>query len=231
MTAVPSSTGRWEITVDLLEKAWAHSLLGRFTAESQATLRAAGRMVVLASGADVRLGDLVLVLDGLVAVQQRMEGRRVTLRYAGPGELSGVGALLGGLELELRPLTATRAFVIPGALFVTESRRFARNALETARDVSAANAQVLAVLADHVFLPMPSRIARHLLDRTDLEAPGALAIRATNAAIADSIGTVPAVVGRALSTLESQGLIRREPGSRIVILDPVQLNRLHASSL
>jgi CRP/FNR family transcriptional regulator len=148
------------------------------------------------------------------------EGRQVTMRYVGPGDLVGYpssGSAL--LRAELEAVEASELL----HLDLPRMERLARRQPE----LSSALADELANLLRHAyrtlvgiaFAPVRSRVARDLLERAArVEAPRCgTRVRVTQQALANATGSVREVVARALRELRLHGVIETDQ-SGITIL-------------
>ncbi len=212
--------------VRLLRRAWAPLPVGTIDA-----LAEGGRVVEFRAGqtvyAEADASALAVVLDGLLRVYMHAsDGRQVTVRYARPGDLLGVPALVGG------PAPVFVQTVAQGSLFFFDADRVTRMARRDAAIawVFAEEAvhrlyDVLEELAGNAFATVRQRVVRHLLD---LAASGRFEGRLTafvsQQDLANSVGSVREVVARVLAELRTEHLVRTSPG-RVDILDPVAMGR------
>jgi CRP/FNR family transcriptional regulator len=168
-----------------------------------------------------------LVMDGLLRVYMHAgTGREVTVRYARPGALLGVPALIGGPPpVFVQALTAGAAF----AFDVDRVKRIAQEQPALAWALAGYAVErlydVLEELAGNTFASVRQRVARHLLDLAASHASGATPLTAlvSQQDLANSVGSVREVVARVLAELKAARLIRTGPG-RVDILDPVHLS-------
>lgn len=225
----------WDQLSDAAQEAWSKSFLGRLPAAVALELRIGAREVSLRPGAPFYRGahhketeKLGLVMDGLLRTFRRSpDGRQLTLRYASPGKVIGLPAVLGyGEKIEAEALVASRVLVLSAVTFRTVAMREASLAWETATYVGSMVPEGQDLLMAHVFLPLRSRVARHLLDLALPDGDG-LVVTATHQDVADAIGSVREVVSRAVKELMDAGYLAREPG-RLILTDPAGL---HAVSL
>jgi CRP/FNR family transcriptional regulator, cyclic AMP receptor protein len=151
------------------------------------------------------------------------DGRQVTIRYVGAGEVVG------------SPNTDSRWFqpeieaVEPSDLLHLDTERIER-AARRSPELSAALTQevtnrlvhIYRVLASTAFATVRSRVARDLLERAGtggIPRSGAR-VRVTQQALADATGSVREVVARALRELRLQGIIEtKQSGVTILRID------------
>ncbi|WP_259311336.1 Crp/Fnr family transcriptional regulator [Capillimicrobium parvum] len=171
---------------------------------------------------------LGLVVTGLLRTFRRsLDGRQVTLRYAGPGRLIGLPAVLGGgAGAEGQALLESQVLVLSASRFRAVARRDPDLAWAVAEHLADIVRHLSDNLSSHLFLPMRSRVAHHLLDMASAEGDR-LVVRSSHQDLADAVGSVREVVSRTLRELTSAGYISRENGV-LVINDP---NSLHGVTL
>jgi CRP-like cAMP-binding protein len=216
-------------------QAWAASPLEHCTPRGAEDLLRDAREVTLDAGATfyrdthhAETEKLGLVVSGLLRTFRRsLDGRQVTVRYAPPGYLIGLPAVLGaGAGVESQPLVVSRVLILNAARFRAVASREPALAWAIAEELAVVVRQASAMLSSHLFLPMRSRIARHLLD---LATPvdDTLVVRSSHQDLADAIGSVREVVSRSVGELTKQGYLTRRDGV-LVLEDP---HRLHNVSL
>ncbi len=207
--------------------AWDESFLGTLPRAAADALLAGAREQQMTPGQTFyrsahhaeteRLG---VVVSGLLRTFRRgADGRQVTLRYASRARVIGLPAVLGaGAEIEGEALLASRVVIVRAGEFRALARRDAACAWAVAVQMGQLLQETNELLAAHVFMPVRSRVARHLLDWAALE-DERLVVRASQQNLADAIGSVREVVSRALRQLESEGLVARERRG-LTVLDP-----------
>jgi CRP-like cAMP-binding protein len=228
--------------------AWEDSLMASFPPHvTEALLEDAAEVTVKAGevfyrGAQhVETMILALIADGLVRTFVQAEnGRRVTIRYAGPGEVVGVPAVvlagLGDDQSRERWRTYGGHSIHGEALWDTvvlklSPARFLRLA-ETEVSIAAALATSLAqrtveteqILADGLFLSVRARVARHVMDLARWQ-DGSLVVDAGHQEIAAAIGSVREVVSRTLVGMREEGIVDRR-GGQTLLLDPAKLHSI-----
>jgi CRP/FNR family transcriptional regulator, cyclic AMP receptor protein len=173
-------------------------------------------------------GGLAVVSSGLVRIYLAApDGRQITLRYAGLGDLIGATA---------RP----SAKVVSGAQAVEQSSLLHLDPVRVERlakseaDLSLALVQELEErlrrahrwLAICAFARVRTRVARDLLERALAKErmTQGTTLRATHQELADGIGSVRDVVARAIRELRREGVIESHRDG-VTIIDPVRLLR------
>ncbi len=171
-------------------------------------------------------GHLYLIATGTVKISIEDEGgREVVIALMRGGDVFGELALFDQGE---RSATATA--LTDTTIFALAARDFS----EVLQRNGAAMRQLLALLArrirhgtghieDHVFLDLPGRVAKTLLDQNELLG-GAGVAQLTQEDIANLVGATRVAVDRVLVDLERRGALMRGRGS-IRIVDQEALRR------
>jgi CRP-like cAMP-binding protein len=218
-------------------EAWRCSLLDRFPDRVQREILESARPLELTGGdtleplaADTqrRLESppCALVVSGLLRTYVMSGARQMTLRYLGPGMILGVpGAIAAVPAVDAQAVSDSRMLMLNPATLARLAQREPTVAWELARAVSECVYDCVATLSDNVFLPVRSRVARHLLDLATRE-DSRVVVRAGTQDIADATGTVREVVGRALRQLREEELVIRD--AEVLVL--VDLDALHKVS-
>ncbi|GGM17240.1 MULTISPECIES: Crp/Fnr family transcriptional regulator [Micromonospora] len=179
-----------------------------------------------------------VVVDGLLRFYlTSRDGRAMTLRYAGHGQLIGVRRLAMGLVPTARsPLwdaavngeavQASRILTLPAAVVAAAARQDAALSGALAREVAVQSMRDRELIAANVFRPIRERVARHLISLAIREGPD-LIVHASHQEIADAIGSVREVVSRTMVRFRAEGLVERRR-RRLVLTDPA---RLHAAAI
>ncbi|MHA7223962.1 Crp/Fnr family transcriptional regulator [Arthrobacter sp. RHLT1-20] len=171
-----------------------------------------------------------LIQRGRARVQALSEdGREVTLRYAGPGQIVGLPSTLAS-KSPVGAESVTDCEV--SFLNVQTVLRLAKTRPEMGdlllREVTAILFEVIELLTDNVFGSVLQRVSRHVLDLAVLTDEG-LVVQADQHSIAESVGSVREVVARALRKLREEGILVR--GAKgMVIVDRerlIELSRSH----
>jgi CRP/FNR family cyclic AMP-dependent transcriptional regulator len=147
------------------------------------------------------------------------DGRQVTLRYARPGDLIGLTALLSGVD------TSGAEAVTDATLAMLTLENLRRAAAEhddfcwTMAELTAAwAAQAVSTVLDAGSQPMAVRVARHLGEIAVRDPDQRTVAHVTHQRLADAVGTAREVITRVLREFRRLGVITTRPGS-IVIAD------------
>lgn len=225
----PSGLGRFDGAVT---RAWSASFLSSLDDAIADELLVDAREIVLGPGATFYRGaahaqteELGLVVDGLLRTfRTSVDGRQVTLRYAPPGRVIGLPAVMGfGTNIEAGAILASRVLALSASRFRALTQRHVALTLSVAVTLAEMVRETNDLLTAHLFLPMRSRVARHLLDMADVDGEQ-LVVRSSHQDIADAVGSVREVVSRTLKQLQAEGLVRRED-RHLVLVDPPRLHR------
>ncbi|MEV0688158.1 Crp/Fnr family transcriptional regulator [Nocardia sp. NPDC050378] len=177
---------------------------------------------------------LGVVVSGLLRFYiHTPDGRSLTVRYAGRGELVGVRGLAleadtgtaahpyGRSALNGEALQDTTVLLLSRDIVTAAARRYAELAWALTREVSHQAMQDQELIVTNVFSPIRTRVARHLLllgTKHDRE----LVLRMSHQELADAIGSVREVVSRALCRFQAEGVVERR-GQYLVLRDPAAL--------
>ena len=188
---------------------------------------------------------LALIADGLVRTYIQAEcGRQVTVRYAWPGDvvglpaivLAGVGdprqrerweELYGGHRLHAEALRETLVLKMSAPIFLELADSEASVACALATSLAYLTVETEQILADGLFLSIRARVARHLMDLA-VSRDGVLVVAQGHQEIAEAIGSVREVVSRTLVRLRNEGIVDRHNGETL-LLDPAALHAIAAA--
>ena len=158
------------------------------------------------------------------------DGRELTVRYVGPGDM--VGTLISE-----RSSLSTRAQAIrPSVLLHLDVDRLQALALRRPElsqafinELSSRLRFAFRALAASAFMPVRARVARDLVERAKMLGPVEAGVRVavTQQSLADATGSVREVVARALRELRREGAIATADDG-LTILDPDALKRIAA---
>lgn len=226
--------------------AWEDSLMASFPQHvTAAVLEDARELTVKAGNVFYRGGEhaetviLALIADGLVRTFVQAEnGRRVTIRYAGAGDVIGVPAVVltgvgddqslerwrshGGHSIRAEALWDTLVLRLSPARFLRLAESEVSVAAALATSLAHRTIETEQILADGLFLSVRARIARHLMDLARWQ-DGSLVVDASHQEIAAAIGSVREVVSRTLVGMREEGVVDRR-GGQTVLLDPARLH-------
>ena len=172
-----------------------------------------------------------LVVSGLIRYYiAGSEGRELTIRYVGPGDL------VGSLVTERSELETRAQAIQPSVLLHLDTDRV-RSLSQRRPELSQALIDELVsrlrsafrALAASAFMPVRARVARDLLERAKMSGPvvAGLHLAVTQQSLADATGSVREVVARALRELRREGAIATADDG-ITVVDPDALTRLAA---
>jgi len=165
---------------------------------------------------------LAIVASGIVRTfMSTGDGRQITIRYAGPGELVGQLNTNGdGIATTVQALEPSTLVHLDLARMDAIVRRHPEVSLVMIEELAERLRQAYRTLAARAFASVRARVARDLLERARVSgrlAAGA-GIPVTQQALADATGSVREVVARAVSELRRTGAIATRHNS-ITILD------------
>lgn len=161
--------------------------------------------------------EVAFIAEGLVRLRQSsLEGREYVLGYLGPGAALNLVAAFDG-----KPAIATAEALTDCTLYLLPAERFralvkGQNALATrlAEELATEVRRLSGMVKSLALQPVRARLAQFLLSSAEA-APGHS--RWTQEMIAEQLGTVRDVVGRALRAFAEEGLIRRERGQVLIV--------------
>jgi CRP/FNR family transcriptional regulator, cyclic AMP receptor protein len=206
----------------------------------------AGQVLFPAIDPESRVG---VVLEGTArSYLTGADGRQLTIRYARRGAIIGKRSEVSGDHTPLTVQAVSDCLILElrsdvlGRLVRSDAAVASAMVSELSRRLE----DVYATVADSAFGSMRQRVVRHLLAMGgDNGEAGRHVVPVTQQQLADGIGTSREVVGRVLSILRREGLLRTRP-REIEILDltrlaaflgegrtgsrPARLPRQHSSS-
>jgi CRP/FNR family transcriptional regulator len=166
------------------------------------------------------------IISGLVRVfTWGRGGRQVPLRYARPGDLVGLAALLAETEI-LSAETVVDTVHVPVRLERLKAMTVRHPELGwmMAEQVATWGTASVLSLVGAASEQMRARVGRHLLDLAIPAGGGRAVAYVTHRSLADAVGTVREVVTRVLGELREQGLVETRAG-RVIVLEPDRLAR------
>ena len=153
------------------------------------------------------------------------DGRQATMAFTHPTELVGVTSVTGEPPwLFLQVITDARMTILD----IDAVRKLAATEVEVSKAVAAHLLRRLReayrLIAVRTLGNIKERVAYDLLDRAAQSqlVVGRLEVRATQADLADSVGSSREVMSRALRELRVEGMVETAPGV-IRVLDPTRL--------
>ncbi|SDX26837.1 cyclic nucleotide-binding protein [Albimonas donghaensis] len=205
--------------------------LSRLPPEVRADLESGGKVVSVPAGAAVfapgqSADNLLLLLDGVVRVQQRSDtGREVTLYrvHAGESCVLTTACMLSHEAYSADGVAETEvsAVAIPRAVFDDLTGRSPVFRAFVFAAYSRRIADLFALIDDIVFQRMDVRLAARLLELADADG----VVHATHAALASELGTAREVVSRALAEFHRRGWVAQARGE-VRLLGAEGLRRL-----
>jgi CRP/FNR family transcriptional regulator, cyclic AMP receptor protein len=179
-----------------------------------------------------RAGDaprIALIRSGLVRLFIQSEtGRQSTIGYVRPGDVIGLGAVLGdsrtwNAEAVVHSTLAVLSIEQVQAAAGAQPELAWRIAGYVAESASAA----ILNLANDSSQPISARVARHLRELALPTPEGHAVAQISHQRLADAVGTVREVISRQLRTLRAQGVIDTQPG-RVTIVNQPRLDIIAA---
>lgn len=167
-----------------------------------------------------------LVITGLIRVYMAAsDGRQITVRYARPGELLGIAAIVGGpAPVSVQILTDAALLLLNVRTLQQSGQMEPQVGWLLAKEVTHRLYDTLEALAGNTFGSLQQRVARHLLDLAASRQQGSgLLVKVTQQELADAVGSVHPVVARILRDLRVEGIITTSSDG-IVILKPAELH-------
>jgi CRP-like cAMP-binding protein len=153
------------------------------------------------------------------------EGRTATLRYAGPGQVIGLPALIShGSPVGADAITGCEVSMLNAVTARRLAMTDARVGWLFAQQASQIVFETVEFLGDNLFGSVQQRVSRHLLDLASNSADGMI-VKVDQQELADAIGSVREVVARALRKLREASYIERRPDG-IRITAPSELHRI-----
>ncbi len=222
-------TSKLKVSTNAIDEALGKSILAAFPPTLRNTLTQDAIHVDLPAGTTLyeeqdepRCG---LVITGLIRVYMAaLDGRQITVRYARPGELLGIAAIVGGpAPVSVQVLTDAALLLLNVRTLQMSAQTEPQVGWLLAQEVTHRLYDTLEALAGNTFGSLPQRVARHLLDLAASRQQGrGLLVKVTQQELADAVGSVRPVVARVLRDLRVEGIITTSSDG-IVILKPAEL--------
>ncbi|MFC9555830.1 Crp/Fnr family transcriptional regulator [Rhodococcus sp. NPDC056960] len=209
----------------LLEAAWEASRFGELSESVKQELLATATVTSLAKDEMIRwdVPILMVIATGRVGIYVSSTERLAMMRHLGPGEMTGLASAFrptlspARLPLIIKAATPAQIMKLSPQRLATVAQRDGAIAWRIGQWLVDDMVAGHMLLADEIFLSVKQLLARTLLDLAVQEG-GRWLVYETQQNLADAIGSVRAVTGRALSELRDAGLLVRE-GRALRILD------------
>lgn len=206
----------------LLAFARSHGFLGRLPKEVVDKLVESAPVVRCPmNGVEFPL-EASIVLSGVLRYfLSAADGRQITIRYVGAGELLGsVAAPNDALSTGAEAIEPTVLLLLDAARMQAVASRHPELGLRLVEEMTVRLRRAYQVLASRSFASVKVRIARDLIERARAlsASQSAAQLRVTQQALADATGSVREVVARSLAEMRRQGIIATYP-SHVTILD------------
>jgi len=214
-------------------EAIARSVFGRLSTVALDRLLAASVTASVAAGHNYMGADQPspyrngLVVSGLLRMfVESVDGRQITVRYAGPGHFFGA-ALVVVAEHDFPPsgvqsITAARILYLNPTHLRAAARADPSVAWALLHQVVRYQLDLTRLLAGTAFGSIRQRTAMHLLNLSIARSDGSLVAPVTQQALADAVGTTRETVARALGELRAAGSIASVRGG-VLLRDPERL--------
>jgi len=213
-----------------IEAAIAESLLAEFPPTLRQTLAQEAIRVTLPAGTTLYYEEdeprCGLVINGLIRVYMTSpDGRQITVRYARPGELLGIAAIVGGpAPVSVQILTEANLLMLDVHRLQESGKMEPEVGWLLAQEVTRRLYDTLEALAGNTFGSLQQRVARHLLDLAASRQQGeGLVVRVTQQELADAVGSVRPAVARIIGQLRGEGILSTSSDG-IIILKPDELH-------
>ena len=167
-----------------------------------------------------------LVVEGIIRLYMTApDGRQVTVRYARPGQLLGIPALIGGpAPVSVSMLTRSVLLMLPVEALRSTAHERADVAWLFAEEVCRRLYDTLEGLAGNAFGTLTERVCRQLIEVAN---PGPTADTLTAAVtqqdLANAVGSSRVPVARILADLRTEGLVATHTG-HVDLLDPLAIH-------
>jgi CRP/FNR family transcriptional regulator len=172
--------------------------------------------------------SLYLVLEGRVRLVRESHGRTILIHDEGHGGCLGEVPLFEGSTY---PATATageptRCLVLPRDAILETMRREPDFAIAVLARLASRVRHLIDRLDRNTTRPTLSRLAGHLLTRSESGRGRSFTLGASQQHAAEELGTVRELVVRGLRTLRDRGAIEARGGGRYAVADEALLRRI-----
>lgn len=166
-----------------------------------------------------------LVLEGVLRLfMTAPDGRQVTVRYARPGQLLGIAAIIGGpAPVSAQMLTHTVLMMFPVETLKQAARSDPGIGWLFAEEVCRRLYDSLEGLAGNAFGSLTERVCRHLLDMAGEGPDESLVVRTTQQELANAVGSSRVAVARILNDLRRAGMLKTSSDG-MTLLDPTAIH-------
>ncbi|HTW20802.1 MAG TPA: Crp/Fnr family transcriptional regulator [Mycobacteriales bacterium] len=167
---------------------------------------------------------LVIVLSGRIKVLLRSaDGGVLTLSVVGAGGLIGELSMIdgGSRSADAEVLEAVEVLLVPAAVVADLQQRYPAVTAAMLRSVAAGFRRLTDAVADLVFLDLPRRVAKQLLDQPR-DADGVVDLGLSQSELSQQVAGTRQSVNQALRGFERRGWIYLR-GRLVVLRDPVAL--------
>lgn len=173
-----------------------------------------------------RSDSLVVTVSGrLKVVVRSADGGELMLAVVGPGEMLGeLGVIDGGpRSADAEALEPTELLLVPRDVIADLQQRFPSVSIALLEAVSASFRRLTDATADLVFLDLPRRVAKAVIEHPR-DAEGAVDLGLSQQELAHRVGGTRQSVNQALRGFERRGWIETD-GRKIVVRKPAELER------
>jgi CRP-like cAMP-binding protein len=158
------------------------------------------------------------------------EGRAASLRYAGPGQVIGLPAVVSqGSPVGAQALTDSEMSMLNVVTLHRLGRTDARVGWLLAQQMSQIVFETVELLGENLFGSVQQRLCRHLLDLAS-HSPDGLVVALDQQELASTIGSVREVIARTLRKMREAGLVEKVPAG-LRIIAPSELHAMAAGKL
>jgi CRP/FNR family transcriptional regulator len=201
----------------LVEQTISRSFLAEAPRDLRDNFFETATLVVVSSGTvayrPYEPGAGVLILSGLLrSFLIARDGRQVTVKYGVPGDLFGVPSLVGGpVPVAVEAMQETRVLRFRPEALEALIRADGPTGWRLAQELGGDFCDLMILMAENVFDPVPVRVARHLLFLAVPDVETHLpTVVITHGELAKAVGSVREVVSRILRKFEAEGFVETD---------------------
>jgi CRP/FNR family transcriptional regulator, dissimilatory nitrate respiration regulator len=190
----------------------------------------APREVIFRSGEDAR--GMFIVLEGRVRVMRGRGGRQHVAHVETSGGTLGEVPLFAGGGYPATAIAAepTRCLVLSRAVLAAAIAADPELAFRLLGRLALRVRTLVERLERLTLQDVPSRLAAHILERPRRAGTAVVSLGMTQGELAEELGTVRELVGRALRRFRDRGLVRPLGGNRVEIIDEAGLAAIAEAS-